>query len=135
MKDTNTVVKLVESEFGRKDIQIQKVAQFGASKQNTSKSRLLLVEFYDITTKRLVLKLATTLRKCSNWSNIFISPDLTPRERSQNKTFKDELKEKRSAGEKDMYTILNVAKLFAEMLMLSHQLLHLSENLMPPLLH
>ena len=103
LQDSKTVVSLVESEFGLKGIQIQRVARLGAPKQNASKSRLLLVEFGDISTKRSILKQAITLRKSSSWSNVFISPDLTPKERSLNKTLRDELKARRSAGEKDIY--------------------------------
>ena len=67
------------------------------------KPRLLLVELGDVSTKRIILKQATKLRKSSTWSNIYISPDLTPKERSQNKLLRDELKTQRSAGEKDIY--------------------------------
>ena len=53
--------------------------------------------------KRSILKQATKLRKSSKWSDIYISPDLTPKERSHNKKLRDELKMRKDAGEKDLY--------------------------------
>ena len=63
----------------------------------------LYVEMGDISTKRSILKQATKLRKSSKWSNIYISPDLTLKERFLHKKLRDELKTRKNAGEKDLY--------------------------------
>ena len=63
----------------------------------------MLVEFSDISIKCLILKQATKLRKSSKWSDVYISPDLTPKEHSHNKKLRDELKARKSSGEKDSY--------------------------------
>ena len=63
----------------------------------------MLVEFGDISIKHLILKQATKLRRSSKWSDVYISPDLTPKEHSHNKKLRDELKARKSSGEKDIY--------------------------------
>ena len=93
----------MKDEFNLSNIKIQRVACLGAPKSSTSKPRLLLVKFGDISMKRTILKQATKLRKSSTRSNVYISPDLTPKEHSQNKLLRDELKMQKTAGEKDIY--------------------------------
>ena len=53
--------------------------------------------------KRTILKQATELRKSSTRSNVYIFPDLTLKEHSQNKLLRDELKTQKAAREKDIY--------------------------------
>ena len=93
----------MEAEFGLPNIKVQRTTCLGSLRSGSSKPRLLLVELEDVSTKRIILKQATKLKKSSTWPNIYISPDLTPKERSQNKLLRDELKLRRSAGEKDLY--------------------------------
>jgi len=102
-QDAKTVANLVKDEFNLSNIKIQRVARLGSTKSSTSKPRLLLVEFGDVSMKRTILKQATKLRKSSTRSNVYISPDLTPKEHSQNKLLRDELKMQKAAGEKDIY--------------------------------
>ena len=52
--------------------------------------------------KRSILKQATKLRNNSNWNKVFISPDLTPKEREINKKLREELRNRKQAGEKNM---------------------------------
>jgi len=61
------------------------------------------VELGDISTKRQLLRQATNLRKSTVWSNIYISPDLTPKERAHNKKLREELKARKDAGEKNIF--------------------------------
>ena len=93
----------MKDEINLSNIKIQRVARLGSTKSSTSKPRLLLVEFGDVSMKRTILKQATKLRKSSTRSDVYISPDLTPKERSQNKLLRDELKTRKAAGEKDIY--------------------------------
>ena len=98
-QDAKTVANLVKNEFNLSNIKVQRVACLGAPKSSTSKPRLLLVKFGDISMKRTILKQATKLRKSSTRSNVHISPDLTLKEHSQNKLLRDE----KAAREKDIY--------------------------------
>ena len=102
VKDTKTISDLFHTEFNLANAKIQRVTRLGAIRPNSSRPRLLLVEMGDISIKRSILKQATKLRKSSKWSDIYISPDLTPKEHSHNKKLRDELKMRKDAGEKDL---------------------------------
>ena len=56
------------------------------------KPQLLLVTLENLSTKRNILQQATKLCKSTTWNNIFISPDLTPKEREVNRKLRQELK-------------------------------------------
>ena len=43
-----------------------------------------------------------TIRECTSWSNVYISPDLTPKEREANRRLREELKNRKDAGEKNL---------------------------------
>jgi len=103
LKDTQCVRDLVNKEFNLPNIPIKRVARLGAPKPSQPRPRLLLVELEDISIKRSILKQAVKLRNSSKWSNVYVSPDLTPKERKQNQLLRDELKSRRNAGEKDLY--------------------------------
>ena len=75
----------------------------GALKPNPTRPQLLLVEIGDISAKRVILKQAPKLHKSPTWSDIYISPNLTPKKRSHNKALRSELKARKDAGEKDIY--------------------------------
>ena len=89
---------LVNKEFGIASPNITKAIQLG--KTNPEKPQPLLVTFRDISSKRNILKHATKLQNSSSWSKVFISPDLTPKEREVNKRLREELKNHKDAGEK-----------------------------------
>ena len=50
-----------------------------------------------------ILRQATKLRVSSTWKKVYISPDLTLKEREQGKKLREELKKRKEAGEKDIY--------------------------------
>lgn len=100
LKDTQTVDDLVNKEFNLQNIKIKRVTRLGSS---PTRPRLLLVELEDISVRRSILRQAVKLRKSCTWSNIYISPDLTPKERQKNRLLRDELKIRRNAGEKNLY--------------------------------
>ena len=95
-QDTTSISQLVEAEFGLPNIKVRRTTHLGSLRLGSSKPRLLLVELEDVSSKRNILKQATKLRKSSTWPNIYVAPDLTPKEHSQNKLLRDELK---STGE------------------------------------
>ena len=82
------------------NIKIKRVTRLGSS---PTRPRLLLVELEDISVRRSILRQTVKLRKSCTWSNIYIFPDLTPKERQKNRLLRDELKIRRNAGEKNLY--------------------------------
>ena len=46
--------------------------------------------------------MATKLRKSDKWNKIYVSPDLTVREREVNRALRDELKRRRANGEQNL---------------------------------
>ena len=86
LKDTKAITDLFHTEFKVTKAKIQQVTHLGAFKSTSTRPQLLLVEFSDISIKRLILKQATKLRKSSKWSDVYISPDLTPKEHFHNKS-------------------------------------------------
>ena len=63
---------------------------------------MLLVTLGDALSKRNILKQATKLRNSTSWSNVFISPDLTPKECEVNRRLREELKSRKEVGEKNL---------------------------------
>ena len=70
-------------------------------KLDSEKPRLLKVTLDSIETKRQVLAKAKTLRNSSHsdLKKVYVSPDLTPKERDANKKLRDELRSRREKGE------------------------------------
>ena len=86
LKDTEALTGLCHTEFKIADGKIRQVTLVGAFKSTSARPWLLLVEFSDISIKRSILRQATKLRRSSKWSDVYISPDLTPKEHSHNKS-------------------------------------------------
>ena len=105
LKDTEVLTGLFHTEFKVTEAKIQRVTRLGAFKSTSARPQLLLVtpllvEFGNISIKCLVLKQATKLRRSSKWSDVYISPDLTPKERSHNKKLRDDLKARKALERK-----------------------------------
>ena len=92
---------MVRTEFNIPDIKVTKAVRLKQTKPD--KPRLLLITLEGLSTKRNILQQATKFRKSTSWNNIFISPDLTPKERELNRKLREELKVHKDAGEKDLY--------------------------------
>ena len=99
--DLQQVSSLLTSEFGVPENVASKPTRLGAPKAN--KPRLLRVEIGDLAAKREILRNATKLRASSKWSNVYVSPDLTLKEREQSKQLREELRARKASGEKDLY--------------------------------
>ena len=99
--DTQAFSELVKSEFNISEVKITKAVRLKQSKPD--KPRLLLITLGDLSTKRNILQQATKLCKSTSWNNVFISPDLTPKEHESNRKLREELKARKDAGEKDLY--------------------------------
>ena len=93
LKDIEALTGLFHTEFKKyQKAKIQQVTRSGAFKSTLARPQLLLVEFSNISIKCLILKQATKLCKSSKWSDVYISPDLTPKEHFHNKKLRVELK-------------------------------------------
>ena len=68
-------------------------------KRIPDRHRLLKVTLDSVSRKIQVLRNAKKLRNTQNWKEIFITPDMTPREREKNKELREELKRRRELGE------------------------------------
>ena len=69
-----------------------------------SKPRLLRVKLGSVSTKKQVLNRAKSLRKSTNqtWTKVYITPDLTYKERVENRKLRMELAARRENGESDL---------------------------------
>ena len=88
--DIKNFSNLVNREFNINDPKIVKAVRLRQT--NPEKPRLLLITLKDISFKRSILKQATKLRNSSKWNKVFISPDLTPKQRQTNKKLREELR-------------------------------------------
>ena len=96
-EDTEFVSKLCESQFNAK-VSIVKAYRLG---KKGAKPRLLKISLSSVSEKATVLKNCTQLRNRSTpppYQNIFISPDLTPKEQKRSKELRSELKERNKNG-------------------------------------
>ena len=75
---------------------------FRVGKKKDDKPRLLIITLEDLDTKHEILRNARDLRNSAEYDNIYITPDMTKLEREQGKKTRDELAQRRNAGEKDL---------------------------------
>ena len=98
--DTKTVESIVQKNLSISGAKINKVTRLG--KQRKESSRPLLVSMSDEASKWLCLKHAPKLRNDTKFRNVYLSPDLTLKEREASKKLYLELKGRRERGEKDL---------------------------------
>ena len=96
LQDQTTVTDLARTEF-RLNIRVNKAIRLG--KKIANKPRLMLITLDSEDSKRELLRHATQLRSSTTWGNVYISPDLTPKEREISRKLRDELKRRREEGE------------------------------------
>lgn len=72
---------------------------FRAGKVIPDRARLLIITLENEETKHEILSMAAQLRSSSNWTRVFITPDLTWSERQAQKKLREELRSRREAGE------------------------------------
>ena len=91
---------MLASELKIENIDFLKCIRLGKLVEN--KSRPLLISLSDIATKNSILKKANKLRKNTQYKDVFITPDLTKKEREVAKELRDELKRRKSLGEANL---------------------------------
>ena len=75
---------------------------FRVGKKRQDKPRLLIITLDNPACKHDILKGAPQLRSSEEYSNIYITPDQTLKEREANKKLREELMSRRRAGEADL---------------------------------
>ena len=71
-------------------------------KKVPDRDRLLIVTLENVGIRQEVVRLAPQLRSCEAYANVYINPDLTPREREQGRKLREELASRRQKGEKNL---------------------------------
>ena len=98
-KDTKLFQEMVRETF-HINASVSKVFRVGKVMQD--KPRLLIVTLATPGVKGDILRLAPQLRNTENWSNIYITPDLTKTEREAARKVREELAARRAAGEANL---------------------------------
>ena len=123
LNDKTYFTDLVHSEFKLDNIEITKFVRLG--KQIEGKIRPLLVTLMDSYVRGHLLRNAKTLRNSSSHQNVYISPDLTPKEREINKLLREQLRRRKEAGESDL--IIRRGKIVSK-LTSTHATAHSTDN-------
>jgi hypothetical protein len=101
--DIKRINEMIEHGTGVSDVKITKLIRLGGRGQNQqSKPRLILATLDSPDRRRVILAAAKMLRPTDDWANIYISADLTPSEREKEKKLRQELRERRDAGERNL---------------------------------
>lgn len=100
MLDASAFSRLVSSQFKIENITIVKTAHLG--RINPEKPRPLLVSLSDSSSRRYLLQNSKILRGNPEYNKVYISPDLSPKEREANKKLQIELRQRRQGGETNL---------------------------------
>ena len=95
-EDTNIVNQLL-ADIGVQDATVSSVVRLG--RRIPDRHRLMKVTLDSVPRKIQALRNAKKLRNTIKWKEVFITPDMTPKEREKNKSLRMELKRRRDAGE------------------------------------
>ena len=75
---------------------------FRVGRKMGEKPRLLIVSLENTDTKAEILKMAPEIRHHPEWSRIFVTPDLSKKEREEGKRLREELHARKEAGEENL---------------------------------
>ena len=78
-------------------VKVSKIYRLGKKQDNKTWPLLVALDSFNV--KKTILSNSSSLRKSEYWKDVFISPDLTPKEREANRLL---LKRQKSAGEKNL---------------------------------
>ena len=99
-EDKEEVLSVISEGLGLEDVAVESTIRLG--KREEEKTRLLRVTVESVKVKRSILQKAKKLRESEKWKSVFITPDLSPKERKRNKELRDELKRRTDEGEEDL---------------------------------
>jgi len=98
--DLDCLSELFHSEFHIDNVEVTKCIRLGKAIQN--KARPVLISVVDSAKRSSILRNASSLCKSEHHKNVYISPDLTIKERQIAKELRAELKRRRSQGEQNI---------------------------------
>ena len=98
--DHGKICEILKDEFHLTGVAMKKCIRLGKPANN--RPWLILVTLQYLQQKRDILRNAKQLRDSNKWGNIYISPDLTPKERDLGRKLRAELKDRRSNGETNL---------------------------------
>lgn len=84
-------------------INVRATKSFRAGKSIPGKDRLLIITLENEDAKHDILRMASQLKSVRKWGRVFITPDLTFKERQEQKKLREELWRRREAGETNIY--------------------------------
>ena len=98
-QDVQKFVGIIRKEWS---MNMRVTKAFRVGKRSPTKPRLLIVSMESLEAKVEVLKLARQLKQSAEFSNIYITPDLTWREREEGRRLREELARRRDSGEANL---------------------------------
>jgi len=100
-EDKNVCLDLMKNTLKVEDCEIEKVIRLGKIDENNRHDRPLLIVMQEKNKKYEVLTNASNLRYCQNEEHrkIYITPDMTIKQREENRKLREELKRRRDNGE------------------------------------
>ena len=81
---------------------VQTTKTFRVGKKDDNKPRLMVVTLTNMADKMEILKLAASLRD-TEWSRVYVTPDLTWKEREEGRQLRSELARRKEAGEEHIW--------------------------------
>ena len=97
--DAHSFEEMVKEAFR---LRVACVRSFRVGKKMPGKNRLLVVTLENTGIRQELVRMAPQLRSCEQYDNIYINPDLTPREREQGRRLREELATRRQRGERNL---------------------------------
>ena len=98
--DSTKLAHLFQSEFRIGDFELTKCIRLG--KVSQIRPRPVLLTIPNANVRSTILRSASSLRKTENFKNVYISPDMTVKEREEAKQLRAELRRRRSEGEHNL---------------------------------
>ena len=98
-KDSASFVTMIKDEM-KLNATVSK--SFRVGKKLSDKPRLLIVTLDNPAVKQDILRYASQLRHSEQYSNIYVTPDLTQKEREANRKLREELASRRRSGEANL---------------------------------
>ena len=107
LDDLGKAKHLIHNVLLANDIEVVSAYSTGTSfktpqQQNITPLPKLIVKLSSLNQKHKLLRISKHLRDSSDFSNVFINPDFTKRERTEQYLLRKELRERRSKGEKNL---------------------------------
>ena len=99
-EDGSMFQKIVRNEL-KLNVKITNAYRVG--KKAEDKPRLLVITVEDSDSKHEILRMSSQLRDSANWSNVYITPDLTWKEREAARNLRQELGRRRANGEENLF--------------------------------